>query len=70
MRTLVIKSDTLQSVKWDGNVEILMIKYISLISLDTNTLISAVLTGLEVWQCYKYKAHVESVRVCEAGLTI
>ena len=70
MRTFVITSDTLESVKWGGNVEILKIKYVSLMSEVTNTLISADwLTGLRAGQCHKHKAHTESVKVCGAGLT-
>ena len=70
MRTLVITSDSLESVKGGGKVEILMIKYVSLISEVTNTLISADwLACLEAGQCHKYKAHTESVKVCGAGLS-
>ena len=69
MRTFVITSDTLESVKWGGIVEILKIKYVSFMSEVTNTLISADwLACLEAGQCHKYKAHTESVKVCGAGL--
>ena len=50
-------------------MEILKIKYVSLVSEVTYTLISADwLTSLEAGQCYEYKAHIESVKVCRAGL--
>ena len=71
MRTLVITSDSLESVKWGGIVEILKIDYVSLMSEESYTLISADwLTSSKAGQCYKYKAHTESVKVCGAGLAI
>ena len=71
MRTFVITSDSLESVKWGGIVEILKIDYVSLMSEVTYTLISADwLTSSKARQCYKYKAHTESVKVCGAGLAI
>ena len=70
MRIFVIASDTRESVKGGGIVEILLINYVSLVSEVSNTLISAEwLTSLKARQCHKHKAHTESVKVCKAGLS-